>query len=291
MSTPPRPVPNVTGETRVGDTITLVDTGTKRVAGFGVGAAQRFAKLSLCCDGNGGAAPNLRALVRAVVYQSDNLVGYGDEVIVNSGDPLKWVDLPFWTQNPGGLTAPPGTTELGIHVGGDASVLRVAQFDPLTPGGRWNADAYANGPATPFGTATSLTANMSIFATTSADWVPLDGTDPAILARTAWPTAQMLLDSGVLVSPTFDTAATWHGTSVDPNRGAFAVVKAGGPLADLVGERIKVTTVGVRPRSVLVYVFAAVTALDADLSLARRAFSELELLAADDVDVHVEVLG
>jgi hypothetical protein len=269
------------------------DRNTKRVAAFSLPAPlTRIIKLSLLCDGAGGGAPTTKALVKGVIYQGDVLVATGDEVVVMAGDPLAWVDLPFLGGFPEGAVVPAlGAVEYGLLVGGDASVLRVAQIDPSPPGGRWNSDSYTDGPSNPFGSTTSLTANMSIFATSSPLWIPRDTTTPDVLARMGWTTAQDVLASSVLTSPTYDTAATWHGTAIDPNRGSFAVVRADSPLAGLVGERIKVTTSVGPPRSCLAYVFQAVSTLDADLSLARRAFAELELLAADFVDVHVEVLG
>lgn len=292
MSVPAiRPTPNLIGETRVGDTITAVAKDTKRVAGFTLSAPTRIVKLSLACDGNGGAAPGNFAKLRPVIYQTNALIAMGDEVSVASGDPVRWVDLPFLTALPSGIVVGAGTTEFGAIVGGDANVLRVAQIDPLAPGGRWNADTYTDGAANPFGTATALTANMSIFATASPVWVERADAGMDVIARLGWTDAQRLLLSAALSSPVYQASAGWHGTVVDPNRGSFAVVRAGGPLADLVGERLKLTTTGLNPLSCLVYVFQAVTSLEQDISLARRAFASLELLARDTVDVKVEVLA
>jgi hypothetical protein len=292
MSVPAvRPVPNLSGETRVGDTITAVAKDTKRVAAFTLAATTRIVKLSLACDGAGGAAPTLSALLRGVVYQGNVLLGMGDEVSVMSGDPVAWVDLPLLGANPAGVVGAAGAIEYGVLVGGDANVLRVAQIDPLPPGGRWNADVYAGGASDPFGTPTALTANMSIFATGSPLWAPREGVGMDMIARMGWDDAQRFLASAVLTTPTFDVTTTWHGTVVDANRGAFAVVRRGGPLAGLVGQRIRVSTPGNQPRSCLVYVWAAVPALEQDLSLARRAYFALDLLAKDTIDVHVEVLA
>lgn len=292
MSVPAiRPTPNLIGETRVGDTITAVAKDTKRVAGFVVSAPTRIVKLSLACDGGGGAAPNNFALVRPVIYQGNALIAMGDEVRVASGDPVRWVDLPFVGAFPSGVVAGAGTTEFGALVGGDPNVLRVAQIDPLSPGGRWNADTYTDGASATFGSATALTANMSIFATASPVWVERATAEMDVIARLGWTDAQRLLLSATLASPVYAATAGWHGTVVDPNRGSFAVVRAGGPLADLVGERLKLTTVGNNARSCLVYVFQAVSSLEQDISLARRAFASLELLAIDTVDVKIEVLA
>lgn len=286
-----RPVPNLSGETRAGDTVTVVAVDTKRVAQFAVTSEQRLVKLSVLCDGAGGAAPSLRALVRGVVYQGDALLGVGSEVVVDSGAPFAWRDLPLLETTREGVSVSAGTIEYGLIVGGDANVLRVAQIDPQSPGGRFNADPYANGPTTVFGSSTPLTANMSIFATSTVPWVPIPSTPVAEMARLGWDDTQELLLSPTLVSPTYVSDVTWHGTSVDANRGAFAIVRSDGPLAGLVGSRIQVTTLGRRPRSALVYVWATVPSLDGDISLSRRAFAAIALLAEDSVEAFIEVLA
>jgi hypothetical protein len=287
-----RTIPNLTGETRVGDTITPVATGTKRSALFTLLEASRVVKLSLACDGAGGAPPTTFAEVRGVIYQDDVLLGFGDQIVVFAGDPLRWVDLPMADASySGGVAVAAGAVEYAVLVSGEPDVLRVAQIepDPLGVGGRWNANTWPQ-PDDPYGAATDLTANMSIFATSSPDWVvrPM----PAeIAARLAWPEAQRLLASAVDDSAaTLVTSATWHGTATDDNPGAFAIVRAGGPFAGLVGERLLITTTGNRARSCVVYVLKAVPALDGDLSLTRRAFASLDLLALDARDVFVQAL-
>lgn len=291
----PRPVPNLVGEMRIGDTIISISPNTKRVSGFTLPYDSRISKLSVACDGLGGAAPTLSAKLRGVVYQGNVLLGMGDEATVMSGDQLGWVDLPFWGAIPNGPigTVVGGTIEFGVLVGGDGGVLRIAQIEPQPPGGRTNADTYTDGASDPFGTATTLTAQMSIFATLTGLWTPLATEPYETIARMGFLDAQRLLETIIEAdSPKYATAATWHGTRVDPNRGSFAVVRAGGPLAGLVGHRIVVTTTGpVTKRSVIVYVFAAKSVLDADLSLARRPFAQLELLSADTLDVTVQVLA
>lgn len=291
----PRPVPNLVGETRIGDTIVGLSPDTKRVAGFTMPYDSRITKLSLACDGLGGAAPTLRATLRAVIYQGNVLVGQGDEVVVTSGDLLGWVDLPLTGANPDGLTAlvAAGTVEFGVLIGGDAGVLRVAQIDPSGLGGRENADVYSDGASAIFGVAPALTASTSIFATLTTDWSPLSTESYETIAHMAFADAQTFLNTIIEAdSPTLATSVTWHGTRVDRNRGSFAVVRAGGPFAGYVGQRLLVSTLGPQEiRTVIVYVFAALSVLDADLSLARRSFAQLELLAADEVDVTVQVLS
>lgn len=286
-----RPVPNLSGETRVGDTIAALAPDTKRTSEFGVLAPVRVAKLSVACDGGGGAPPTYVAKLRGVVYQGNVLLGMGDEVLVMSGDPLRWVDLPLVGLSPGGVPVAAGEVEYGVLVGGDAGVLRVAQIDPDAPygGGRYNADTYTDGAANPFGASTSISATMSIFATVTQTWAPRASAPHDVIARMGFLDAQALLAGEVQDSPTYETTTAWHGTIVDDNKGSFAVVRAGGPLAGLVGQRLQVTS-KTHDRSVLVYVFAAITTLGSDISLARRAFAQLDLLSADTLDVHLGIV-
>lgn len=107
------------------------------------------------------------------------------------------------------------------------------------------------------------------------------------LAALPFPEAQTALTSPPVAGSTRSATCGWHGTFTDPNRGAYAVVAPDGPLADLLGERIRVRS-GARA------VVATVTAerdIPEDLSLARRAFLELALLSTEELRVSVEVLA
>lgn len=284
-----RPVPNLVGETRLGDTLFTLVPDTKRSSEFSTILPGYVAKLSVGIDGNGGAIPTTTATLRGLVYQSGVLLSVGDEVVVTSGDALTWRDLPFTVAAPGGVSIAAGEVEFGVLVGGTANLIRVMQIDPDSPwgGGRTNADAYAGGASNPYGSATSLSATMSIFATIASQWEENSAAPGDVIAKLGFADAQILL-SGTLQDETYETTTSWHGTVVDENRGSFAVVRSGGALEGLVGKKIQVTS-KTHNRSVIVYVTAKTPSLDADVSLARRAFAQLDLLSADFLDVHLRV--
>lgn len=106
------------------------------------------------------------------------------------------------------------------------------------------------------------------------------------LAAYGWNTAQKMLAGPVTGAPLAAATAEWHHTTLDPHEGAFALVRSGGPLEELVGDVIRVSHGG---RSLYAYVVDATDDLDADLSLARRAFLALDDLSLDEVSVTVEV--
>lgn len=113
----------------------------------------------------------------------------------------------------------------------------------------------------------------------------------AYYARLGFDSAQSVLGIPGPEAPRYRATVGWHGTYLDPeSQGAsFAIVQTGGALADLLGERVKVTY---RNRSVVAYVHRTLD-LDSgeEISLSRRAFQSLANLATDSLSARVEALG
>lgn len=125
----------------------------------------------------------------------------------------------------------------------------------------------------------------SVFVTTSVPFAtPLLAEEE--LAAYGWETAQLMLAGAVESRTQRLVSAEWHHTSLDDREGAFALVREGGPLEDLVGDVVLVSTGG---RSAFVYVAGMTDDMDEDLSLARRAFAALGNLSADRLMVTVGV--
>lgn len=85
-----------------------------------------------------------------------------------------------------------------------------------------------------------------------------------------------------------DVDLGWHDTGVHPLKGSIALVRIDGPYADLVGDRVRVTTI--TGEEVLAYVFGA-TALEHDVSLAMRAWVAIATAAEEQHQVRLEVLS
>jgi hypothetical protein len=110
------------------------------------------------------------------------------------------------------------------------------------------------------------------------------------VARQAFPDAQTQL-AGEPVSAIGLLDVGWYDSSVEPEGGSIAVVRAGGPYdgegdEGLIGRRLRVTRDG---RSVFVYVLGARGVPD-DVAVARRAFLALGLLTHDTLPCLVEVV-
>jgi hypothetical protein len=134
----------------------------------------------------------------------------------------------------------------------------------------------------------------TLIAEALAPWRAPD-VDDAALARLPWNVTQdALAATGPTGAPRFASAG-WHGPDTDAERPAFCIARSDGPLADLVGERLRVTRrTGTLERSVSVYchdeqAFPAEAAGE-DLSLTRRAFLALAPLWRDSLPVEVLVL-
>lgn len=112
--------------------------------------------------------------------------------------------------------------------------------------------------------------------------------EPEILdARRAFPTSQGLLGGPSVRQVQGLVVTGWHDTSVSGERPSFAVVRRDGPQLDLIGEIIRVSYAD---RSVFAYVLGSAL-IPVDLSLARRAFLAIGLLAAESIDATVDVVA
>lgn len=119
----------------------------------------------------------------------------------------------------------------------------------------------------------------------------MDIPEPEILeARRSFPDTQAAMASAgvpALFGPDFYTVA-WKGHELTDTPGSFCTVNADGPLANLVGDHLRLRFGA--SRSVYVYCVGSAT-LAVDIGVTRRAFAALEFLAVDSLAVLVEVVS
>lgn len=113
--------------------------------------------------------------------------------------------------------------------------------------------------------------------------------EPEILeARLAYSDAQRELAGIVEQRGVVRYSCGWYGSNVSDDRGSFAFVHETGPLADLVGDRVKLRY---RDRTANIYVVNSMRVDgEYDLLIHRTVFLRLELLAIERIDVLVEVM-
>lgn len=113
--------------------------------------------------------------------------------------------------------------------------------------------------------------------------------EPELLViRRAFPEAQRLLAGGS-VARVGSIEVGWHGTGTHPELGSsHAVVRSFAGYDDLVGEVLRIRR-GSRP-AIFVYVLGA-RDVPTPVSVSRRAFMALGLLAEESLECTVEVAG
>lgn len=104
--------------------------------------------------------------------------------------------------------------------------------------------------------------------------------------RRAFAVAQSLL-AGSPVLPPARRQVGWHDSATHPEVGSFGVVSGDGDSADLIGEVVRIR---VGDRSAFVYVLGR-RGVPTELSVTRRVFASLGLLAAESLDAIVEVVA
>ena len=105
-------------------------------------------------------------------------------------------------------------------------------------------------------------------------------------ARRGWPDSQRLLAGEPIRRLPGLVPISWYDTRTSPERGAFALVRAGGPHEELVGDILRISR-GVH--SAFVYVLESAD-LPTDIAVARTVMVRLALLARSSVNFVVEVV-
>lgn len=283
----------ILGRPHIGATALNLAADRVRVTGAHAGAPVQLSHVAAYLDGLG---PNAgHALIRAVIYDAtDHLIARSDEIEVDNGAAAAWVQFPF--TDDGGMPLAGGDYSAGLHVGGVTNCARTWVDDPGAGGSRLATDTYADGSAAVLPSPATLTASLPLIVSVFEPWVA-----PAIedleLSRLPWDLAQRVLGAtGALRNSRVSATAGWHSTSLDAETGAVAIVRTGGPLEDLVGERVRVTRrVGTLARSVAVFVVDEQDfpdeLQDEDLSLSKTAFLRLAPWNTEALGVVVEVLA
>jgi hypothetical protein len=137
----------------------------KRASRFTLSQSATLTGLYAYLDGNGGTSGS--QTVRMVVYSDSNGVpgsklADSDPVTITSGTAASWVRFPL-AQGPR-LVA--GNYWIAIHSAGTAGVVR-DYGDPSTPDWYGNSDSFADGASNPFGTGSSGSVTLSVYATYS----------------------------------------------------------------------------------------------------------------------------
>lgn len=201
------------------------------------------------------------------------------------------------------LAAPTQTSTAPLYIGstfGSANFLRgrldeVAVYNTALSAthaaARWEAgrigsDLYADGPRPLLPSAFGVAATeLMVYMPTFSPWsTPAE--DDLYLARLPRHEAREAFAGSPAPGSLRLVECGWHGTNTRPERGAVAVADRAGPLAGMVGERVRVAC-----GTAAVYALVVGDAeIAEDISLSREAFVEIGGLWEDSLDVVVEVM-
>lgn len=282
---------NLIGNILVGATTVDLDVDAKRVDRFAFPAC-RVIKLSAYLDGL-GAGEGSSQVLRGVIYDDAGvLVAVGDEVTIADMQTAGWVDLLF-NAYPGGVTLLEDDYDLGVIAGASEQIARL-YGDTATNASKVGTDTYSDGPSDPIGSVSNASFAPSIFATYVLTMAVPDMTEIEY-ARMPFSRTQSFfgLTSGSPISAV-GAVCGWYGTRLDAERASVVVVAEGGALADLVGERLRITSLdsGRSRRQVIAYCHSVASLNDEEaLALPRRLYTELAPLSKVPINVAVEVMA
>ena len=232
--------------------------------------AMQVTVISAYLDGRGSGSGDARARPEFRTAAGVT-VGYGSpERVIVDGSPPAWYSWAVVGLDGGG------------HVeatAGQAYRMYPAVVGSSTEPGHLTARYYHTG----------TNDSASVYGTLQHLYAAPDEADP-YLSRLPYDLAQRTLGGGLRPGRALRGTAGWHHTWFDPEIGYVAIARSEGEFADLVGERLRLTTVGSQRRSAVVYCHDESGELFDDLSLPRAAFVRLGNLWADALEVNIEVL-
>ena len=280
----------ITGSVRPGGAAVALAPDTARVFSLALPASQRLVRVAAYIDTEPGV--QVPQPVRAVIHTADGvLLARSDERVVQPATPAGWLSFDFGDI---GRALPEGPLWVGLHAGGTVALIRMRVQDGSGQRFDGRADTYADGTAN-FSAAAPIAGFYFMLLETLTAYAPPAGATDQDLARLPWELSQRAFAGGSSASTRMVARAGWHGPLHDEEQGAVAIARTGGPLEELVGQRLRVITRsagGEHSVSVLLYNEESwpddIT--DEDVSLTLRAWLELASPAASSIEVEVEVI-
>jgi hypothetical protein len=148
-----RPYGFLFGGGNPGTSFSAMSADAKRATRWFLYYPATIKQLRVYVDGNGGGSGSQP--IRGIVYsdeggQPGRLLGRSFQATIPAGTPAGWVTL----QLPFRVELNPGYYWLGLHSGANGGVARFG-WSSRANSRRYNIDTYADGPASPFGTASA----------------------------------------------------------------------------------------------------------------------------------------
>lgn len=237
--------------------------------------------------GNSSGSQNIRgSVIRQPLGTAEYIEGAGEEVLVSDTDQPGWYTFRLAEPIQG---TPSDNWWISLQFDAPAVVEWASDGASDDPDCFYIDGTYGISPDVGAGNDGEVPLPLAI-----ADLVPVPPPpyeEDAYYARLGFDSAQAALGDSGPIPPRRRAVVGWHGTYIDiESQGAsFAIANTDSALADLVGQRVKITY---GKRSVITYVHRQLDLdTDEDLSLSRRAYQALAPLSTDSLIVRVEALG
>jgi hypothetical protein len=153
--------PTIFGDTAPGSGIDTLSTDLKEASKY-TAVAGKVSTVSAYLSGLGATSGSQK--VRAIAYADSagspgSLLGFSNEVTIGAGRAWGWVDFTF----PDGVWVQAGVVWIGFQASTPSNLTQAA-YSTVTANLRYNSDAYADGPASTFGTGTTRDKHYSLYA-------------------------------------------------------------------------------------------------------------------------------
>jgi subtilisin family serine protease len=174
--TPPPP-PTSFGKTTVGASSDVFSANRKRVNRYALSTTASLTKLSIYL------APTTTSgqqVLKGVVYADSGgapgaLLGTTEQLTFTSAGAAGWYDMSFASA----LKLTAGNYWIGVIAGTSARVAGF-RYDSVSSSRDYNTNSYASGPSNPFGSVTTDSEQMSLYATYAPQAVPTNTAPPTI---------------------------------------------------------------------------------------------------------------
>jgi hypothetical protein len=203
VSSAPPPSTGTFGKTTVGASSDTAVANRKRVNRYSVSASVSVTKLTIYLQQGGASGTQT---LEGVIYADSGgspgaLIAVSNQVTFASTNAAAWYDLPFSTP----VSLAPGNYWIGFMSGSTSYVIGF-RYDSVSGSRLYNANTYSSGPSNPFGSASSDSEQISLYATYTT------GSPPSTTPPTN-STLPMISGSAQVGQALSTSNGTWGGSS------------------------------------------------------------------------------